>query len=751
MKDPLDRKNSNKSVQGEPQADTIPSKSEKETGQTLRISQEKEKQKGKEPEHKQEQAQEEKRIQKQREQSKQMTGQKGDQQLQSQQKKAQEDMKEKEGKGENILPSTHGRILIASPVRQTAAILNEFLDSLQRLERKTVRTDYLFVDDNEEAASSQMLHDFVLRHDGKVIHAGDVNGTEVGDADDPGNYNKDEGGHYWRNEQVWRVARLKNNILQYAREHQYDGVFLIDSDLVLHPRTLEQLVSSQNEIVSNIFWTSWQPGTKEMPQVWLQDEYALYRRGGSDITGTEAQDEDAQASAFLNQLRIPGCYEVGGLGACTLIRRSVLEAGVNFDRIPNVSFWGEDRHFCIRAQAYGFQLFVDTHYPAYHIYRLSDLPGAAAYNRRIKRGEEGIRISLCMIVKNEETSLARCLDSVKGIADEIIIVDTGSTDRTRQIAAQYTDCIFDFEWVDDFAAARNFAFDQASCEYIMWLDADDVFEPQDRAKLIALKQSLDPAVDSVTMDYNLSFTPDGKVSYSLRRNRLVRRDRQFRWIGAVHEYLAVAGNLLHSDVAVTHKKDKVYTDRNLRIYRKREQAGEDFSPRDLYYFGNELKDHAFHEEAITYYEKFLDTGLGWVEDRIAACQKIADCEAVLKRPERESAALFRSFAYDLPRAEVCCRLGGYFADREDYRQAIFWYEQAVHANRPGDPMVVLNEAAWTWMPHLQLCVCYDRMGNRAKAKEHNDIALTYHPTHPSMLYNDRYFKDLAKESVMENA
>lgn len=442
---------------------------------------------------------------------------------------------------------------------------------------------------------------------------------------------------------------------------------------------------------------------------------------------------------------------MGGLGACTLIRRSVLEAGVNFDRIPNVSFWGEDRHFCIRAQAYGFQLFVDTHYPAYHIYRLSDLPGAAAYNRRIKRGEEGIRISLCMIVKNEETSLARCLDSVKGIADEIVIVDTGSTDRTRQIAAQYTDCIFDFEWVDDFAAARNFAFDQASCEYIMWLDADDVFEPQDRAKLIALKQSLDPAVDSVTMDYNLSFTPEGKVSYSLRRNRLVRRDRQFRWIGAVHEYLAVAGNLLHSDVAVTHKKDKVYTDRNLRIYRKREQAGEDFSPRDLYYFGNELKDHAFHEEAITYYEKFLDTGLGWVEDRIAACQKIADCEAVLKRPERESAALFRSFAYDLPRAEVCCRLGGYFADREDYRQAIFWYEQAVQANRPGDPMVVLNEAAWTWMPHLQLCVCYDRMGNRAKAKEHNDIALTYHPTHPSMLYNDRYFKDLAKESVMENA
>ncbi|WP_340014480.1 glycosyltransferase [Paenibacillus sp. FSL K6-1318] len=649
---------------------------------------------------------------------------------------------------EKLSESGQERILIASPVRQTAAVLREFLDSLHALERTTVKTDYLFVDDNEEEAASNILREFVLQHEGTVMH------TDELDGDSPHNkgvYNKDEGGHYWQDEQIWRVAGLKNHILQYARDNHYDAVFLIDSDLVLHPRTLEQLVSSGKDIVSNIFWTRWQPGAREMPQVWLQDEYALYRRGGKSSAGNEAEDEGAQTTAFLNQLRVPGCYEVGGLGACTLIRKNVLAAGVSYDQIPNVSFWGEDRHFCIRAQALGFRLFVDTHLPAYHIYRLSELQGVSAFNRRARRGEETISITLCMIVKNEEASLARCLDSVNGIADEIVIVDTGSTDRTRQIASRYTDRIVDFEWVDDFAAARNFAFDQAKSEYILWLDADDVFEAEDRAKLIALKRSLDPAVDSVTMDYNLSFTADGKVAYSLRRNRLVRRDRQFRWIGAVHEYLAVAGNLLHSDVAVTHKKDKEYTDRNLRIYRKREQAGEDFPPRDLYYFGNELKDHGQHEDAVKYYEKFLDTGLGWVEDQIAACQKIADCEAARERPEQEVTALFRSFAYDLPRAEICCRLGGYFADREDYRKALFWYEQATRAVRPDDPMVVLNEAAWTWMPHLQLCVCYDRMGNRAKAREHNDIALAYHPTHPSMLYNDRYFKDLEKDNVLENA
>lgn len=71
---------------------------------------------------------------------------------------------------------------------------------------------------------------------------------------------------------------------------------------------------------------------------------------------------------------------------------------------------------------------------------------------------EDVRFSLCMIVKNEEAVLKDCLDSLQALMDEIIIVDTGSTDRTKEIAAQYTDKIYDFQWCNDFSAARNFAF-----------------------------------------------------------------------------------------------------------------------------------------------------------------------------------------------------------------------------------------------------------------------------------------------------
>ena len=93
-------------------------------------------------------------------------------------------------------------------------------------------------------------------------------------------------------------------------------------------------------------------------------------------------------------------------------------------------------------------------------------------------------VSLCMIVKNEEAVLARCLESIKDAVDEIIIVDTGSTDHTKEIAEKYTDLVYDFPWINDFSAARNFSFSKASKDYIMWLDADDVVTEENQKKII---------------------------------------------------------------------------------------------------------------------------------------------------------------------------------------------------------------------------------------------------------------------------
>lgn len=626
------------------------------------------------------------------------------------------------------------KILIASPVRQKPTILDEFLRSLAELDTSGMTISYLFANDNDEEEADYLLERFAQENERTIVRKTDGPVTE---------FVRNEHTHYWKNDLVWKVASMKDDMIEQAITDSFDYLFLIDSDLVVHPKTLQQLISAGKDIVSNIFWTKWHPDSEELPQVWLKDSYTLHeQRHGEKLSDEETNRRKME---FLQLLRQPGTYEVGGLGACTLISRTAMEAGVRFAKIKNLSFWGEDRHFCIRAAALGFPLYVDTHYPAYHIYRESDLQGVAEYKRQY--GADGskdnkVTVSLCMIVRDEEDVLERCLSSIEGIVDEIIIVDTGSTDRTKEIARKFTDKIYDFEWIDDFAAARNYAFSKADKDYILWLDADDYFTDEDRQLLCETIQTLDRSVDSVTMPYHVFVDEKQKAVHSIRRNRLVRRACGFRWIGAVHEYLEVYGNIIHSDTAVKHNKVKSYTDRNLRIYRKLEAAGAAFSPRDMYYFANELKDNQLYEEAVVYYEKFLATGMGWIEDKINACIKLALCYSRLHEKSKALLALFRTMEYDKPRAEACCRIGSMFFEVNMTEISIYWYELALTLTRPEDPLAMLESEAWTWLPHLQLCMCYFRLGDHEKANEHNEIALSYHPTHPSMIHNKQFFRNL---------
>ncbi|HWR61518.1 MAG TPA: glycosyltransferase family 2 protein [Clostridia bacterium] len=356
-----------------------------------------------------------------------------------------------------------------------------------------------------------------------------------------------------------------------------------------------------------------------------------------------------------------------------------------------------------------------------------------------------ITVSLCMILKNEEDVIARCLESVKGLVDEIIIVDTGSTDKTKEIVGKYTDNIFDFEWIDDFSEARNFSFSKATQDYILWLDADDILLSEDMTRFKELKETLDVSVDSVTMKYNIAFDEYGNVTYSYRRNRLVRREKNYKWIGFVHEYLAVAGKILNSEVAVTHQKAKHSSGRNLEIYQRKLEEGVEFTPRDILYYGNELYDNGRYDDALKYYNEFLDSKKGWVEDNIKVCRKICDYYRTQKKEEEVRKYAYRTFEYAAPRAEACCRLGFSFLQEKKLDQAVFWYELATKLEKPKDSWGFFDDACWTWLPHLQLCVCYDKLGKRELAYEHNEIAAKYRPMDERIQYNKRYFKGLGIE------
>ena len=234
-------------------------------------------------------------------------------------------------------------------------------------------------------------------------------------------------------------------------------------------------------------------------------------------------------------------------------------------------------------------------------------------------------ISLCMIVKDEELTLERCLQCAKGFADEIVVADTGSMDRTKEIAEKYADVVCDFQWCADFAAARNFSFSKATKDYCMWLDADDVVPESEQKKIVALKEKLEETkADVVMMPYDVAFDAGGKPTFSYFRERIVKNTGRPLWEGRVHEVITPYGNIIHEDIHVEHRKEKAYdTDRNLLIYEKMRAEGCVFSPREQFYYARELYYHGRYGEAIDEFRMFMGREGAWLENKLEACRQMA--------------------------------------------------------------------------------------------------------------------------------
>ena len=352
-------------------------------------------------------------------------------------------------------------------------------------------------------------------------------------------------------------------------------------------------------------------------------------------------------------------------------------------------------------------------------------------------------ISLCMIVKNEEMHLVRCLDSVADLVEEIIIVDTGSTDRTVEIASHYTEKIYAYSWKDDFADARNESFSKASMDYCMWMDADDILEETEKENFLQLKQTLPPDTDIVMMRYNTSFDEAGRPSFSYFRERWIRNCERYRWTGAVHEVIVPNGKVIYSDIAISHKKMNAGdSDRNLRIYRKMIAEGKHLEPRQQYYYGRELYYHKQYEEAVSVLEQFLRMEEGWIENKIEACSVCADCYDQLGQEQAALNVLLRSMSFDLPRAELCCDIGKFFLKQGNYHNAIYWYKTALNTQKNEYSGGFVLPDCYDYIPLLQLCVCYDKLGDRQQAKEYNERAGICKPYSKAYLYNKCYFDSL---------
>ena len=355
-----------------------------------------------------------------------------------------------------------------------------------------------------------------------------------------------------------------------------------------------------------------------------------------------------------------------------------------------------------------------------------------------------MEISLCMIVKNEEQTLEKCLSSIASAVDEIIIADTGSTDGSKEIAKRFTDKVYDFEWIDDFSAARNFAFSLASKELLMWLDADDVIAGDGAKKLIELKNNFPSDVSIVYMPYNIAFDNHGNPTFSYYRERIVRAAARPKWIEPVHEVIDVKGKAVYSDIAVEHRKVKTNpSGRNLRIMEKQLELGKSLSPRLKFYYARELMFSGATDKAVEAFDEFLADEGGWSENKICACNDISSCYEALGKDDKALESAFKGLTYDVPRSKSLCRIGELFFKSKRFYEAKYWYEAAL--NTPHTQNLGFNEMDYDgYIPALQLCVICDRLGDREKAVYYNEIAGDYKPDSPAYLYNKNYFQTIKR-------
>lgn len=224
------------------------------------------------------------------------------------------------------------KVLITAPLKQEPKIFTEFQDGLDRLiVPEGVTVDRFFVvNDCDKILSYLKNTDYI------IMNTGDQ-------------YIKTVNDHVWTNENLSKMPELRNATIKRALDGNYDYWFSVDTDLVLQPETLVTLLEADKDIVSEVFWTqSWQG--KWWCNAWMYDQ--------------------CDAFGHLDEWRQPGLYQVGMTGACTLVKTDVFRKGVSFSPIPNIrkALWGEDRWFCIRAACTGAEMWLDTHYPADHLF-----------------------------------------------------------------------------------------------------------------------------------------------------------------------------------------------------------------------------------------------------------------------------------------------------------------------------------------------------------------------------------------------
>lgn len=325
------------------------------------------------------------------------------------------------------------------------------------------------------------------------------------------------------------------------------------------------------------------------------------------------------------------------------------------------------------------------------------------------------QLSLAMIVKNEALVIERILQCAQAFCDEMVVVDTGSTDETVALAKAMGATVYHFDWVDDFAAARNFAFDQASHPWVIWLDADDVIDEENIQKIKALKSQLTDEFETVMCDYQIVFDSQGNCVQSIPRERLIRHASGGEWRYPVHETYIFKGKeryMERLDIKIQHHKPIEYVERsstrNLDILTKSLQKP-DADAVMYYYLGKEQRHHGRIAEALDSFTSFLNAGVLQNSPTVyQACHQKMLCEIDLEHYDEAIISGFKAVSMDSSRSEAYVDLGVVYYRQQKFLNAIPLLTAATVCQKPPAGMVM--EEYYAWKPWHYLSLCYEGAG-----------------------------------------
>lgn len=341
-------------------------------------------------------------------------------------------------------------------------------------------------------------------------------------------------------------------------------------------------------------------------------------------------------------------------------------------------------------------------------------------------------MSACLIVKNEEDMLRKCLQSLQGGVDEIVVVDTGSTDATKEIAKEFTDKVYDFEWISDFATARNFAASKASGEWILTIDADECVDEENLKVAIEEIQLQKDRYDAYVVNIMSFVGEHGERTTVNKMGRIYKNDGTIYFKGALHEQIvAVEGkpNIAQSCLVLYHygylshiveKQNK--KDRNLKIVTKnlRSKKNDGFS---LFNYGQELRRQGKTKQALNKFveaykckksvdEGWIRTCLYFIIESLVELKRFEDALKIIKDTE--------TLWPESP--DFICWKGDIYYLQNRYEDAKIVFETIV-TNQEKYNDVAYQFDRKTFIPHERLGRIYEIEKNDERALQHYIEAL----------------------------